>query len=280
MGQISLNPINKIFSNGLNKPQIESDVYMLMQRNANTFGFIAELARQKAGIASATKVANGTDRKAISFFGKFQKAVLFDATRSATSGVTPTVLSGNLLKVTWTDPTLDIFRKTDVLTDGTSADNQGRVISHGSGWVVLEPVDDSITMANTMFASNTSVTAYTQASGIGDSTGIESVYQFPDLIDYQTGVQRDNQEIRAYMDTGDTWVKNGVVKGIGNKPYQDGMPWYTTFERDMYNRYYKAKDLRAFQEKMGTFSNSTLPGGTVNYVKGWVDAIKDPVCGG
>src|ERR1035437_1312422 len=114
--QISKSPINNIFLNGQNRPQYEQWVHDVTG-NWNDWAFWAEMSRKKLeqdyGVANkGAKQVLPTgipDKKVVAFFGKISKFVLYDPNRTAVVGATSTVLPGNKLKVTWTDPTINYF---------------------------------------------------------------------------------------------------------------------------------------------------------------------------
>ena len=281
--QISKSPINNVFLNGQNKPQYEALVHDITG-NWNDWGFWAGMARKNMeknyGIkdTGARQVLADTlpSKKVEAFFGKISKFVLYDPNRTAVVGATSTVLAGNKLRVTFTDPTLNIFRPTDNLTDGGSANNLVRVVQAFPGYVICEPTDNAQTLTTSMYTAGSNVFAYSQTSGWGNSTAVQSIYQFPNSIDFQTGVHRGNIELSKYMDTGNTWMQ--TARTLGDDSPQ--APWYLDFQRQLENQLFREQSWKYFMDKMGTFSNSSLPGGVVTYGKGWIDSIKDPVNGG
>jgi hypothetical protein len=257
MNQLSLNPNNNIFTGNLNLPDKEALVYCLAD-NWGTFDWMS------SALSSRTIRVEG-------YYGQHQKPVIFDPT--VVAQVSTTSLSGSNLIVNFQDPSYDAFRLEDVVYDNTLGSHQGRVISHGPGTITLEPAPTSggslITFdTTTMFLGGAYVTAIYRNSGIGDSTASESLFQTPSYINYQPSVHRDNLTI-SEMDKGKTFVQ---IEGTDM--------WYYAYQLQFLKRIKRQKDCKSFFSIYGNQPSSTLPGGMVNYSRGFIDAINDPVAGG
>ncbi len=111
-----------LYLNQLSKPDKSAKVYDL----SGGYNVIDLLATR-----------NRPARQIVGADGQFQKPNM--GRSQIVAQVATNATSGNNLVLTWTDPNFDLFRTTFTVTDGTVANNLGRVISHGPGTVTLEP---------------------------------------------------------------------------------------------------------------------------------------------
>ena len=70
---------------------------------------------------------NRPAREIVGLDGQFSKPIM--GRSQVVQQVASTSVIGNQLKVSWVDPTFDLFRTTFTLTDGTAANNLGTVAS-------------------------------------------------------------------------------------------------------------------------------------------------------
>lgn len=239
-----------ILLNALNKPDKSAMVYDL----SGGYNVIDLLATRNRPSVQVT----GLD-------GIFEKP-LMGRSQIVQTVASTTLLSNGNLQVNWSDPTFDLFRNSFVLTDGTAANNLGRVVKHQPGFVEMEP-GPKITTWNTSihFVAGSYALEIFNASVNRGSDGVESLYEYPDYVKNQTGIARDNVQIfrRDMMET---------------YPMYKGKFWWTAQEEVMIQRYARYLDFCALWNKFDQKVSST--GGTVNYSMGIKDAIMDPIRGG
>jgi len=245
--QISTLPFeNNITLNGLNKPDRSKLVFDL-SGGWNVLDYIV--------------TRNAPARQISGMNGVFQKPIMGVSVVQAI--VASTTLNGTTLRVYFTDPTYDNFRLTEVVGDGTSANNQGKVIGHGAGWIDLE-VAPPLTAWNTslQFLAGSYCTQLYNAQLNRGSNSMESRYEYPVYVTNQTAISRGNVELYR-RDNFETWVEF------------EGDYWDFAQSDVMMEQF--ARD----QEYKGLFSSyGTSPSGDTNYSMGLKASIKDPARGG
>ncbi len=207
---------------------------------------------------------NAPSRRVDGDQGIFQKPLM--GNNAVVAQVASNSVSGNVITVNFTNPNYNSFRSQVVCNDGTAANNQGRIISKGPGFVKMELVNTGSWDATLHFVAGSFCTALYNASGNIGSSGMESLYEYPVYVQNQTSITRETTRINR-RDMVKTWVEfeNG---------YWDTAQDYLTAQRFANNLEYKA----IFGE-YGQTLNSSI-GGTVNYSMGLRAAIRDPQRGG
>lgn len=173
--------------------------------------------------------------------------------------------SGNILTVNFTSPTYNNFRIQNVVSDGTAANNQGRVIGKGPGFVKLELVNTS-SWTSTQFQTGSFCTVLFNASGNIGSSGMESLYEDPRYVYNQTSVMRETVRINR-RDMVKTWVE-----------FENGY-WWSAQDYITAQRFANMLEYKALLGEFGQTTNSAV-GGTINYSMGLRAAIRDPERGG
>jgi hypothetical protein len=204
-----------------------------------------------------------SSRRIVGKDGVFQKPIMGISVVQAQ--VASTSLNGNILRVNFVDPTYDKFRLTEIVTDGTAADNMGRVVNKGPGFIELEVAPPlSVWTVGTQFANNTYATAMWNSQVNRGSSNMESLYEYPQFVTNQTSVMRENVELYR-RDASQTWVE-----------FQ-GDFWYSAQDMIMMQRIARAMEYRSLFSYFGTTAST---GGAVNYSMGLKASIKDPNRGG
>lgn len=210
-----------------------------------------------------SKVASS--RRIVGKDGIFQKPIMGLSVVQAQ--VASNAVNGSLLRVNFLDPTYDKFRVTEIITDGTAADNMGRVVNAGAGFIEMEiaPNGTSATSWNaaTMFVAGTYATALWNAQVNRGSGAMASLYEYPQYVTNQTAIMRENVELYR-RDASQTWVE-----------FQ-GDYWYSAQDMIMMQRIARAMEHRSLFSYMGT----STTGGTTNHTMGLKASIKDPNRGG
>lgn len=241
---------SNILLNALNKPDKSAAVYDL-SGGYNVIDLLATRNRPAVQVV-------GND-------GVFEKP-LMGRSQIVQQVVSASVLGNGNLQVNWADPTFDLFRSTFVLTDGTAANNLGRVARHQPGFVELE-TGPGIAAWDTAkhFVAGTYALELFNASINRGSDGVESLYEYPDYVKNQTAVCRDNVQLfrRDMMSTYPQWA---------------GKMWWSAQDKLMIERYARAMDFSALWNKFDTKTAGS--GGVVNYSMGIKAAIMDPIRGG
>lgn len=195
--------------------------------------------------------------------GKFQKPLMQRSQVQAQVLSTSTV--GSNLRVNWTVPTYDNFRTTQIVTDGTAAMNQGRVVEHGPGYVILEPTPGTGAWNTALhFVAGSEALGMWMAAINRGSSGVESLYEYPEYVINQTGITRESLQLFR-RDMAKTWVKF------------KGDYWYSAQDQLTMQRWARALEYKALWDKYGTSGSG---GSAVNYSMGLKQAIQDPVRGG
>jgi hypothetical protein len=206
---------------------------------------------------------NAPARRVHGVNGVFQKPLL--GNNAVVAQVQSNTLVGTNMRVTFTDPSYNVFRNQVTVSDGTAANNQGRVIQHGPGYIVIEPVNVTFATA-THFVPGTFATALFNASGNFGSTGMESLYEYPTYVQNQTSITRESVDYFR-RDMAQTWVE------------YEGDFWYSSQDVLGARRFANQLEYKALFSTYQTLTNSAI-GGTVNYSMGLRDAIRDPQRGG
>lgn len=209
---------------------------------------------------------NAPARRIDGLNGIFQKPIM--GVSQVIAQVASTVLVTSIkLRVNFTDTTYDLFRLRQTVSDGTANNWQGRVIEHGAGYIILEPVPP-ITSWNTAlhFVAGTYATELFNSSENRGSIGTESLYEQPQYVQNQTSVTRESVEIFR-RDMFKTWV---TFKGDYWASAQDTLTM---------QRFARELEFKSIWSRFGTIANSPV-GGTVNYSMGLKDAILDGKRGG
>ena len=266
MNQITKDPDYNIFTGGLNMDD-KDKVVLDKTGNYGMFPWLASLIDAKP-----KEAVNRPEDRVHGWYGVFYKPIITNDAITGVVSVAPTVNNQNQLVVTFTDNTLNIFRVSDTVTDGTLAQNMGTVVSATAGQIVLQvaPVTGGAPIVwntSTMFQPGAIVTALFGSSGLGDSQPRENLNQTPIYIKYNTAVARDNQSIQTFLDTGQTWM-DAPVQGI-----KDTKLWFYMYQMQMKKRILKQEDFRAYFSKQGQITNSAIPGGMINYSRGWRDSV-------
>jgi len=196
--------------------------------------------------------------------GMFYKPLM--GNNAVVAQVSSTSLSGSILTVNFSNPTFNNFRVQVVVSDGTAANNQGRVIAKGPGFVKLEVVNTGTWNTSLHFVPGTYCTALFVASGNIGSTGVESLYETPVYVSNQTSIVRESANIYR-RDMVKTWVE-----------FENGY-WSTAQDYLTAQRFANALEYKALFGEYSQTANSSV-GGTVNYSMGLRAAIRDPQRGG
>lgn len=248
--QNSLQFQNNVVLNGLNKPDNSKLVYDL-SGGFNVIDFIVTRGAPARSIGGMDAI--------------FKKPIM--GRSDIGYQVSSNSASGNNLIVNFSDPTVQIARVTEVWSDGTAANNQGRVVSVAAGTMTLEPVSGATSVPTTSFAAGTFAALMFQASTNRFSTGIVSRYEDPIYVTNQTSIVRDSLDV-ARRDGFMTWVE------------YNGQYWIHAQEPIMMKRYARGLDRKALWGKYGTNQTSVGGTGTINYSMGLKDSILDPQRGG
>lgn len=174
--------------------------------------------------------------------------------------VLSTAVNGALLRVNFTDPSYDKFRPNVVVTDGSAARNQGRIVNCGAGYIEIETTDGSAWNAATQFLANSYPTAIYNAQVARGSGAMASLYEYPDYVTNRTSIYRENVGLYS-RDRNKTWVK------------YKGDYWYSSQDMIMMQRIAREMEYRAMFSKYGV-------NGTVGYNMGLWDAVINPDRGG
>ena len=196
--------------------------------------------------------------------GVFYKPLM--GNNAVVAQVASTSLVNGILQVNFTNPTYNSFRTQVVVSDGTAANNQGRVVDHGPGYIKLEVVNTTTWNTSLHFIPGTFATALFVASGNIGSTGVESLYEYPVYVQNQTSIVRESANIYR-RDMVKTWVE-----------FENGY-WSTAQDFLTAQRFANALEYKALFGEYGQTLNSRV-GGTVNYSMGLRAAIRDPQRGG
>ncbi len=208
---------------------------------------------------------NAPSRRVDGDLGQFQKPLM--GNNAVVAQVASTSVSGDILTVNFTNPAFNTFRREVVCSDGTASNNQGRVIDKGPGFVKLETTPATGAWDVTLhFVAGTFCTALFNASGNIGSSGMESLYEYPQYVKNQTAITRETARINR-RDMVKTWVE-----------FENGY-WHTAQDYLTAQRYANALEYKAIMSQYGTKTNSSI-GGDVNYSMGLRDAIRDPQRGG
>lgn len=256
--QLSLTFENNLVLNGINSPEKTPLVYDL-SNGYNTLEMLMYLKDQKS-----TKIV-GMD-------GKISKPVM-GVERVVAQVATVTTTSNTALTLTFTDPNYNLFRLGETVTDGTAANNLGRVTSVAPGTIVLEPAGNAVTAGGwnsvtSPFAAGTYAFSAFNSSGNRLSNGTVSMYETPYYVDDYTAVIRESIQI-ASRDMFQTYAKVNEKDGF----------WWSAQDKMAINRFIRQKCNRAYLSQGGNIANSTYQG-AVNYTVGLKAAIQDPIRGG
>lgn len=249
---------NNLVLNGINSPEKTPLVYDL-SNGYNTLEMLMYLKGQKS-----TKIT-GMD-------GKISKPVI-GVSRVVAQVASRSVVNVVNVQVNFTDPNYNLFRLGETVTDGTAANNLGRVIATAPGYIVLEPVGDvaaagGFGTVTTAFAANTYALSAFNSSGNRLSTGTTSLYETPYYVDDYTAVIRESIQISS-RDMFQTYAKVQQKDGF----------WWSAQDKMAINRFIRQKCNRAYLSQGGTIASSTYQG-EVNYTVGLKKAIQDPIRGG
>ena len=259
-GNPSPDPNLNLFANLINMPDKEKWVF----EQFNGMGLMELLQK-----ILSKQAAKETVSQAEAFYGQFSKPIIGSPFVVKITQGTSQVLAGNLLKVTLQDTVSDVFRKQNLVNDGSPVTNlQGRVVAHGAGYFVLEPTNDTYVWTTADFPAGTIATVIGNTSGVGESEPMESQYYTPLYVSNQTSPFRENVRLSADQ-TGKTWAYTS-----------DGKYWFYYQQYGMMQRIPMLKDLKYIFSKYNTFNGSSLPGGVVPYSMGFIDAIQDPLRNG
>lgn len=192
--------------------------------------------------------------------GLFEKPLIGNSVVIAQ--VAATALVGTALRVSFTNPTYDLFRLQESVGDGSINMYQGKVIAKGPGFIDLE-VGAGIAAWNTAihFTPGRYAMALFPANQFRGSVGMQSLYEVPVYVSNQTSVIRETLTL-DYADLEQAWVK-----------YTNDGYWYTSQDMFLMKRFARARELRAIWSVFGNV-------GGVNYSQGLKESIKDPVRGG
>ncbi len=201
-----------------------------------------------------------TPRQIVGDEGKFQDPIL--GISNVQGQVLSTSTVGSLLRVNFTDPSYNNFRPNVVVTDGSAARNQGRIINCGAGYIEIETTDGTAWNTATQFLTGSFPTAIYNAQKARDSGAMASLYEYPDYVQNRTSIYRENVGLFS-RDRNQTWVK------------YKGDFWYSSQDMIMMKRIAREMEWRAMFSKYGV--NAT---GDVGYSMGLWDAIINPDRGG
>lgn len=207
---------------------------------------------------------NAPARRVQGLDGIFQKPLMGNS--AIVAQVLSSSASGSNLKVNFTDTTYANFRLQVVVSDGTAANNQGRIVQKGPGYIIMEPVNPTSWTVGTQFANGTFATALFNASGNIGSTGMESLYEDPTYVSNQTSISRESVDLFR-RDMAQTWVEF------------EGDYWYSAQDFLTARRFANQLEYKALFSVYGATTNSAI-GGKVNFSMGLRDAIRDPQRGG
>ncbi len=209
---------------------------------------------------------NAPARRIDGLNGVFQKPIM-GVSQVIAQVSSNAVVNGTQLQVNFTNPTYDLFRLRETVSDGTANNFQGRVVKHGPGFIILECAPP-ITSWNTAihFVAGTYATALFNSSENRGSVGTESLYEQPEYVLNQTAICRESVEIFR-RDMFKTWV---TFKGDYWASAQDTLTM---------QRFARELEFKSIWSNFGTIQNSSL-GGQVNYSMGLKAAILDPTRGG
>ncbi len=208
---------------------------------------------------------NAPARRIDGDLGRFSKPLM--GNNAVVAQVASTSLSGDILTVNFTNPAYNVFREQVVCSDGTAANNQGRIISKGPGFVKMETTPGTGAWNTSLhFVAGSFCTALYNASGNIGSSGMESLYEYPKYVTNQTSITRETARINR-RDMVKTWVK-----------FENGY-WDTAQDYLTAQRFANLLEYKALFGEYGTKSNSSI-GGDVNYSMGLRAAIRDPERGG
>lgn len=249
--QVAVNFENNAILNALNRPDKSSVVYDL----SGGYNFIDTIVTKN----TSPRSVNGLE-------GKFEKPIIGRSDTGTLVAATPT-LSGTNLVVVFSDPTFLGYRETEVISDGTAANNQGRVVSVSPGTVTLEPVGGATTMATTQFPAGSYAARMFQLSINRGSTGITSLYEDPFYVYNYTSISRDSVDFfrRDFFQT---------------YPLYNGKYWMYAQEKVMMDRFARGIERKALLGKRGQNVTTASGGGKFNSSQGLRDAILDPDRGG
>lgn len=241
---------NNAILNGLNKPD-KSDLVYDLSGGYNMIDFLI--------------TRSAPARQVFGLDGKVEKPII--GRSDVGQLISSNSASGNNLIVNFSDPTFNTFRETEVLTDGTAANNQGRVVYAAPGTVTLEPVSGNTSLATTTFAAGAFASRLFQASINRGSSGITSLYEDPLYVYNLTSISRDSEDFfrRDFFQTYPTF---------------NGKFWITAQEKFMMNRFARGLERKAIWSKLGQQTTSAPGGGKINYSMGLKDAILNPDRGG
>lgn len=249
--QISNLPFqNNIILNGLNKPDNSALVYDFTG-GYNVIDFLI--------------TRNAPARQVDGLNGYFQKPIMGRSDYGVQ--VASNSASGNNLVIVFSDPTFQAFRVTEVIGDGTAANNQGRVIAASAGTVTVEPVSGATSVPTTSFAAGTFATRLFQASINRGSRGLTSLYEDPTFVENQTSIVRESLDLYR-NDFFSTYVT------------YSGKYWAHAQEPITMKRFARGLERKAIWGKYGTNNTTAAGGGVVNYSMGLKDSILDPQRGG
>ncbi len=208
---------------------------------------------------------NAPSRRVDGDQGIFQKPLM--GNNAVVAQVASNSVSGNIMTVTFTNPAYNSFRTQVVCNDGTAANNQGRVVSKGPGFVKMETTPGTGAWnAAIHFVAGSFCTALYNASGNIGSSGMESLYEYPVYVQNQTSIIRETTRINR-RDMVKTWVE-----------FENGY-WDTAQDYLTAQRFANILEYKAIFGEYGQTLNSSI-GGTVNYSMGLRAAIRDPQRGG
>lgn len=209
---------------------------------------------------------NATPRMIDGEDGKFYKPIMGISQVIAEVASTVAVTTTRL-RVNFVDPTYDLFRLTETVSDGTANNYMGRVIEHNPGYIVLECAPPITAWDTTIhFVAGTFATVLFQSSANRASVGMESLYEYPEYVHNHTSIIRESVELFR-RDMAKTWVKF------------NGDYWYSAQDEMAVKRFARESEFRALWSKYGQITSSAL-GGTVNYSMGLKDAIQNNERGG
>lgn len=241
---------NNVILNGLNKPDNSALVYDL------TGGY---------NVIDFMVTRNSPSRQISGMDSVFKKPIMGRSDYGVQ--VASNSASGNALVIVFSDPTFNAFRISEVIGDGTAANNQGRVIAASAGTVTVESVSGATSVPTTSFAAGTFATRMFQASVNRGSTGITSLYEDPTYVYNQTAIVRESLDLYR-RDFFSTWVE------------YNGKYWIHAQEPITMKRFARGLERKAIWGKLGQNTTSAPGGGTVNYSMGLKDSILDPQRGG
>lgn len=208
---------------------------------------------------------NAPSRRTDGDQGIFQKPLM--GNNAVVAQVASTSLAAGILTVNFTNPAYNNFREQVVCSDGTAANNQGRIIQKGPGFVKMETTPGTGAWSTTLhFVPGSFCTALFNASGNIGSSGMESLYEFPTYVQNQTSIIRESARINR-RDMVKTWVK-----------FENGY-WDTAQDYLTAQRFANMLEYKAIFGEYGQTLNSSI-GGDVNYSMGLRAAIRDPQRGG